>query len=82
MKDMKHIVALALAGLATGVSGCGGSTPAAEAPAAAPTGEKHGCKTDADGKHVCGAEMKKGEHGGTTSAPAGAASPEEAKPAP
>lgn len=81
MKDMKHIVALALAGLAAGVSGCGGSTPAAEAPAAEPTGEKHGCKTDADGKHVCGAEMKKGEHSGPAPAPTDAPT-EEAKPAP
>lgn len=81
MKDMKQIVALALAGLAAGVTGCGGSGPSAEAPAAEPTAEKHGCKTDAEGKHVCGAGMKHGEEGGTAPAPAGAPA-EEPKPAP
>lgn len=70
VKDTKHIVALALAGLTAGVSGCGGSSPAAEAPAAEPTADKHGCKTDGEGKHVCGAEMQKGKGGAT--APAGA----------
>jgi hypothetical protein len=77
VKDMKQIVVLALAGLAVGVTGCGGSSPTAEAPAAEPTAEKHGCKTDAEGKHVCGAEMKQGEQ----SAPAGAPA-EQSKPAP
>ena len=81
MKDMKQIVALALAGLAAGVSGCGGSSPTAEAPAAEPTGEKHGCKTDAEGKHVCGAEMKQGEETGTAPAPLGAPA-DEPKAAP
>lgn len=80
MKDMKHIVALALAGLAAGVSGCASNSPTAEAPAAEPTGEKHGCKTDAEGKHVCGAEMKHGEESGAAPAPAGAPT-EESKPA-
>jgi hypothetical protein len=80
VKDMKHIVALALAGLATGVSGCGGSSPTAEAPAAEPTGEKHGCKTDAEGKHVCGAELKEGDESGPGPTPAGAP-PGDEKPA-
>jgi hypothetical protein len=77
VKDMKQIVALAFAGLAAGVTGCGGSSPSAEAPAAEPSAEKHGCKTDAEGKHVCGAEMKPGEESAPASAPA-----EESKPAP
>jgi hypothetical protein len=81
VKDMKQIVTLALAGLAAGVSGCAGSSPTAEAPAAEPTAEKHGCKTDAEGKHVCGAAMKDGEESRTAPAPAGAPA-EESKPAP
>jgi hypothetical protein len=80
VKDTKRLVALALAGLAAGVSACGGSRPAAEAPAAEPTGEKHGCKTDAEGKHVCGAGMKPGEESGTAPAPAGAPA-QDSKPA-
>jgi hypothetical protein len=80
VKEMKQLVALALAGLAAGVSACGGSSPAAEAPAAEPTGEKHGCKTDAEGKHVCGAGMKTDEESGTAPAPAGAPA-EDSKPA-
>jgi hypothetical protein len=80
VKDMKQIVALALAGLAAGVSGCGGSSPTAEAPAAEPSSEKHGCKTDAEGKHVCGAGMKQGEESGKAPVPAGAPA-EESKPA-
>lgn len=72
MKDTKQLVALALAGLTAGVTGCGGSNPAAEAPAAEPNSEKHGCKTDAEGKHVCGAGMKPDQESGTAPAPAGA----------
>ena len=81
MKDMKQIVAVALAGLAAGASGCGGSSPTAEAPATPPTGEKHGCKTDAEGKHVCGAGMKHGAESGTAPAP-DAAPAEGSKPSP
>lgn len=80
MKDTKQLFALALAGLAAGVSACGGNSPAAEAPAAEPTGEKHGCKTDAEGKHVCGAGMTTDAENGTAPAPAGAPA-EESKPA-
>jgi hypothetical protein len=79
VKDTKQLVALALAGLAAGISACGGSSPAAEAPAAEPSGEKHGCKTDAEGKHVCGAGMKTDEQNGTAPAPAGTPA-EESKP--
>lgn len=49
---------LAAAGLAAGISGCGGSTPPPDAAAQEPNMEKHGCKTDAEGKHSCGGEMK------------------------
>lgn len=83
MKDTKHLVALALAGITAGLSGCGGSTPGAEAPAAEPAAEKHGCKTDAEGKHVCGAEMKKDEAGGETTpaaTPEAPAAPPQQKP--
>jgi hypothetical protein len=85
VKDMKQVVALAVAGLTAGVSACGGNSPAAEAPAAEPAaepaGEKHSCKTDAEGKHICGAEMKKSEDSGTAPAPANVPA-EETKPAP
>ena len=80
MKDTKQLVALALAGLAAGVTGCGGSSPAAEAPAAEPNSEKHGCKTDAEGKHVCGAGIKADEETGAAPAPASAPA-EDSKPA-
>jgi hypothetical protein len=80
LKDTKRLVALALAGLTAGVTGCGGSSPPAEAPAAEPNSEKHGCKTDAEGKHVCGAGMKPDEKSGTAPAPAGTPA-EDSKPA-
>ena len=80
MKDSKQLVALALAGLAAGVSACGGNSPAAEAPATEPNSEKHGCKTDAEGKHVCGAGVKPDQEGGAPPSPASAPA-EDSKPA-
>ena len=65
LKNVNHIVALALAGLTSGVSGREGHRPTAEAPAADPIGEKHGAQDGREGMHVCGANMKSGEESGT-----------------
>lgn len=81
MKQMNRLMAVALAGLAAGAAGCGGSSAPASSAAQEPNGEKHGCKTDADGKHACSAEMKQEDMKGA--APAGEPAPaDKAAPAP
>lgn len=58
--SISQIVALAVAGISAGLVGCGGNNaPADSAAGQEPSGEKHGCKKDAEGKHICGAEVKK-----------------------
>jgi hypothetical protein len=59
-KSSTHqLVALGIAGIAAALSGCSGSkAPPESAAGHEPSGEKHGCKTDAEGKHVCGAKMQ------------------------
>ena len=80
MKEAKQWVALAFAGLAAGAAGCGSGTQAAESPAAEPTSEKHGCKTDAEGKHVCGSEMKPGTNDATPAPSSGSSTPAGQEP--
>lgn len=47
-----------MGGIAAALSGFGGSkVPPENAAGHEPSGEKHGCKTDAEGKHGCGAKM-------------------------
>lgn len=65
-QSKQTLMILAAAGLAAGISGCGGSTLPADAAAQEPSMEKHGCKTDADGKHSCGGEMKDDMKGEST----------------
>jgi hypothetical protein len=66
----QSLALLAAAGLAAGLAGCGGSTQAPDSAAQEPAMEKHGCKTDAEGKHSCGSEMKE-----EAPAPASSATP-------
>ena len=73
----KTLISLALAEITAGLAGCGGAPPPeAASPAAEPAGEKAGCKGEADGKHACNGDMKKGD-----AMPASPAAPTE-KPAP
>lgn len=55
-QQMNQLVAVAVAGLTAGLSGCTAGAPAAATPASA--GEKHGCKGEMGDKHSCGADMK------------------------
>ena len=78
-QQIKTLVPLAVAGLA---SGCGGTTPPADTVSAdtanEPSGDKDGCKGEPGEKHSCGADMKdetpKGEAGASAVGPAPAAS--------
>lgn len=47
----------AVAGITAGAACTSSNAPPAAAPEAQPMAEKHGCKTDANGKHVCGGDM-------------------------
>ena len=78
-KSNAHLAALALAGMTSALAGCGGSTPASESPAQEPAGDKHNCKYDAEGKHICGAAMKKDDKPAEAPATPGAP-PEPGKP--
>jgi len=60
-QQISQLVAVAVAGITAGLSGCGG---ASGAPAAATTpasaADKHACKGEMGDKHGCGADMKSG----------------------
>jgi hypothetical protein len=70
VNQRRSLVALAVAGLTSGLTACGSSTPPAQAPAAGePAGEKHSCS----GKNGCSGSMKDDEQ------PSEAAPPEKSK---
>lgn len=79
---MNQLMALAFAGLTAGLTGCGGSAAPASSAAQDPSGEKHGCKADADGKHSCSAEMKQEDMKGTPPAESDGAPGSKPAPAP
>lgn len=67
----------AVAGITAGAACAGSNAPPAAAPEAQPMTEKHGCKTDANGKHVCGGDMSDAP---ATDAPKAAAPMDSAAP--
>ena len=77
--SIHQLVALGVAGITAALSGCGGSkAPPDSAAGHEPSGEKHGCKTDAEGKHVCGAKMD--ETAPSTTPPGDGNPPEKVAP--
>lgn len=47
----------AVAGITAGAACTSSNAPPAATPGTEPMTEKHGCKTDANGKHACGGDM-------------------------
>jgi hypothetical protein len=63
MATRTSLLLAAVTGMIAGAACTSSNAPPAAAPEAEPMTEKHGCKTDANGKHACGADMSSAPEG-------------------